>query len=164
MAEHLLGGGVVQAVALAAHGLADAEAFEQVMHVIARLAPVRAVPPPRVPGADGASQSHAPHDHGHALGRHSLPELVDQAHAHLPVAAPVRRTPARAWVRASVWISPPLGLGPSASGPPARHSRHQRSRGATLAIPCMAMTSVLVMPFSTWSRAAATFVSPTYTV
>ena len=28
MAEHLFGGGVVQAVALAAHGLADAEAFE----------------------------------------------------------------------------------------------------------------------------------------
>ena len=195
MAEHLLGGGVVQAVALAAHGLADAEAFElappplvlvlpshvrvqdglraggqalrehgeqalllpevrtaahvpgddllaghvvhgsevrlgagdlelgdvgaelgertgrvevafeQVMHVIARLAPVRVVPPPRVPGADGASQSHAPHDPGHALGRHSLPELVDQAHAHLPVAAPVRRAPARASVRASVWIS-----------------------------------------------------------
>ena len=181
MAEHLLGGGVVQAVALAAHGLADAEAFElvppplvlvppshvrvqdrlraggqalrehgeqtlllpevrtaahvpgddllaghvvhgrevrlgagdlelgdvgaelgertgrvevafgQVMHVIARLAPVRAVPPPRVPGADGASQSHAPHDPEHALGRHSLPELVDQTHAHLSVAAPVRR-------------------------------------------------------------------------
>ena len=105
VAEHLLGGGVVQAVALAAHGLADAEAFEQVMHVIARLAPVRVVPPPRVPGADGASQSHAPHDPGHALGRHSLPELVDQAHAHLPVAAPVRRAPARASVRASVWIS-----------------------------------------------------------
>ena len=30
VAEHLLGGGVVQAVALAAHGLADAEAFELV--------------------------------------------------------------------------------------------------------------------------------------
>ena len=158
VAEHLLGGGVVQAVALAAHGLADAEAFElvppplvlvlpshvrvqdrlraggqalrehgeqalllpevrtaahvpgddllaghvvhgsevrlgsgdlelgdvgaelgertigvevafeQVTHVIARLAPVRAVPPPWVPGADGASQSHAPHDPEHALG------------------------------------------------------------------------------------------------
>ena len=66
-------------------------AFEQVMHVIARLAPVRAVAFPRVPGADGASQSHAPHDPGHALGRHLLSELVDQAHAHLPVAAPVRR-------------------------------------------------------------------------
>lgn len=181
VAEHLLGGGVVQAVALAAHGLADAEAFElvppplvlvlpshvrvqdrlraggqalrehgeqalllpevrtaahvpgddllaghvvhgsevrlgsgdlelgdvgaelgertigvevafeQVTHVIARLAPVRAVPPPRVPGADGASQSHAPHDPEHALGRHLLPELVDQAHAYLPVAASVRR-------------------------------------------------------------------------
>ena len=173
MAEHLLGGGVVQAVALAAHGLADAEAFElvppplvlvppshvrvqdrlraggqallppevrtaahvpgddllaghvvhgsevrlgagdlelgdvgaelgertgrvevafeQVMHVIARLAPVRVVPPPRVPGADGASQSHAPHDPGHALGRHLPSELVDQAHAYLSVAASVRR-------------------------------------------------------------------------
>ena len=31
-------------------------AFGQVMHAVARLAPVRAVPPPRVPGADGASQ------------------------------------------------------------------------------------------------------------
>ena len=173
VAEHLLGSGVVQAVALAAHGLADAEAFElvpppsvlvlpshvrvqdwlrageqapllpevrtaahvpghdllaghvvhgsevrlaardlelgdvgpelgertgrvevafeQVMHVIARLAPVRAVPPPRVPGADGASQSHAPHDPEHALGRHLPSELVDQAHAYLPVAASVRR-------------------------------------------------------------------------
>ena len=181
VAEHLLGGGVVQAVALAAHGLADAEAFElvppplvlvlpshvrvqdrlraggqalrehgeqalllpevrtaahvpghyllaghvvhgsevrlgagdlelgdvgaelgertgrvevaseQVMHVASRLAPVRAVPPPRVPGADGASQSHAPHDPEHALGRHLLSELVDQAHAYLPVAASVRR-------------------------------------------------------------------------
>ena len=181
VAEDLLGGGVVQAVALAAHGLADAEAFElvppplvlvlpshvrvqdrlraggqalrehgeqaplppevrtaahvpgddllaghvvhgrevrlaardlelgdvgaelgertgrvevafgQVMHVIARLAPVRAVPPPRVPGADGASQSHAPHDPGHALGRHLPSELVDQAHAYLSVAASVRR-------------------------------------------------------------------------
>ena len=66
-------------------------ASEQVMHVIARLAPVRVVAFPWVPGADGASQSHAPHDPEHALGRHSLPELVDQAHAHLPVAAPVRR-------------------------------------------------------------------------
>ena len=66
-------------------------AFGQVMHVIARLAPVRVVPPPRVPGADGASQSHAPHDPEHALGRHLPSELVDQAHAHLPVAAPVRR-------------------------------------------------------------------------
>lgn len=28
-----------------------------------------------------------------------------------------------------------------------------------LAIPCLAMASVLVRPFSTWSRAAATFVS-----
>ena len=181
VAEHLLGGGVVQAVALAAHGLADAEAFElvppplvlvppshvrvqdglraggqalrehgeqaplppevrtaahvpgddllaghvvhgsevrlgagdlelgdvgaelgertgrvevafgQVMHVIARLAPVRVVPPPRVPGADGASQSHAPHDPGHALGRHLPSELVDQAHVYLSVAASVRR-------------------------------------------------------------------------
>ena len=181
VAEHLLGGGVVQAVALAAHGLADAKAFElvppplvlvlpshvrvqdglraggqalrehgeqapllpevrtaahvpgddllaghvvhgsevrlgagdlelgdvgaelgertgrvevafeQVMHVIARLAPVRAVPPPRVPGADGASQSHAPHDPEHALGRHLPSELVDQAHAYLSVAASVRR-------------------------------------------------------------------------
>ena len=173
VAEHLLSSGVVQAVALAAHGLADAEAFElvpppsvlvlpshvrvqdwlrageqapllpevrtaahvpghdllaghvvhgsevrlaardlelgdvgpelgertgrvevafeQVMHVIARLAPVRAVPPPRVPGADGASQSHAPHDPRHALGRHLPSELVDQAHAYLSVAASVRR-------------------------------------------------------------------------
>ena len=180
VAEDLLGGGVVQAVALAAHGLADAEAFElvppplvlvlpshvrvqdrlraggqalrehgeqapllpevrtaahvpghyllaghvvhgrevrlaardlelgdvgpelgertgrvevafgQVMHVIARLAPVRAVPPPRVPGADGASQSHAPHDPEHGFGGYARAELVDQAHAHLPVAAPVR--------------------------------------------------------------------------
>ena len=47
---------------------------------------------------------------------------------------------------------------------PEMDSRHQRSRGVTLAIPCMAMTSALVRPFSTWSRAAATFVSPTYTV
>ena len=30
---------------------------------------------------------------------------------------------------------------------------------AMLAIPCLAMASVLVRPFSTWSRAAATFVS-----
>ena len=172
VAEDLLGSGVVQAVALAAHGLADAEAFElvpppsvlvlpshvrvqdwlrageqapllpevrtaahvpghdllaghvvhgsevrlaardlelgdvgpelgertgrvevafeQVMHVIARLAPVRAVPPPRVPGADGASQSHAPHDPEHGFGGYARAELVDQAHAHLPVAAPVR--------------------------------------------------------------------------
>ena len=65
-------------------------AFEQVMHVIARLAPVRAVPPPRVPGADGASQSHAPHDPEHGFGGYARAELVDQAHAHLPVAAPVR--------------------------------------------------------------------------
>lgn len=181
VAEHLLGGGVVQAVALATHGLADAEAFElappllvlvlpshvrvqdrlraggqalrehgeqallppevrtaahvpgddllaghvvhgsevrlgagdlefgdvgaelgertgrvevafeQVMHVIARLAPVRVVPPPRVPGADGASPSHAPHDPGQALDRHLPSELVDQAHAYLSVAASVRR-------------------------------------------------------------------------
>ena len=180
VAEHLLGGGVVQAVAPAAHGLADAEAFElvppplvlvlpshvrvqdrlraggqalrehgeqalllpevrtaahvpgddllaghvvhgsevrlgagdlelgdvgpelgertgrvevaseQVTHVASRLAPVRAVPPPRVPGADGASQSHAPHDPEHGLGGYARAELVDQAHAHLPVAAPVR--------------------------------------------------------------------------
>ena len=65
-------------------------ASEQVMHVIARLAPVRAVPPPRVPGADGASQSHAAHDPEHGLGGYARAELVDQAHAHLPVAAPVR--------------------------------------------------------------------------
>lgn len=65
-------------------------AFGQVMHVIARLAPVRAVPPPRVPGADGASQSHAPHDPEHGFGGYARAELVDQAHAHLPVAAPVR--------------------------------------------------------------------------
>ena len=60
------------------------------MHVIARLAPVRAVPPPRVPGVDGASQSHAPHDPEHGFGGYARAELVDQAHAHLPVAAPVR--------------------------------------------------------------------------
>lgn len=66
-------------------------AFEQVMHVIARLAPVRAAPPPRVPGADGASQSHAPHDPEHGFGGYARAELVDQTHAHLPVAAPVRR-------------------------------------------------------------------------
>ncbi|ALE13804.1 Hypothetical protein RY69_1565 [Bifidobacterium breve] len=53
----------------------------------------------------------------------------------------------------------PLGLGLSASGPPARYSRHHRSNGAMLAIAYFAMTSVLVMPFSTRSRAAATFVS-----
>ena len=181
VAEHLLGGGVVQAVALAAHGLADAEAFElapppsvlvppshvrvqdrlraggqalrehgeqtlllpevrtaahvpgddllaghvvhgrevrlgagdlelgdvgaelgertgrvevafgQVMHVASLVAPVRVIAFPRVPGADGASQSHAPHDPEHALGRHLPSELVDQAHAYLPVAASVRR-------------------------------------------------------------------------
>ena len=181
VAEHLLGGGVVQAVALAAHGLADAEAFElvppplvlvlpshvrvqdrlraggqalrehgeqalllpevrtaahvpghdllaghvvhgsevrlgsgdlelgdvgaelgertsrvevafeQVMHAVARLAPVRAVASPRVPGADGASQPHTAHDPEHGLGGYARAELVDQAHAHLPVATPVRR-------------------------------------------------------------------------
>ena len=172
VAEHLLGSGVVQAVALAAHGLADAEAFElvppplvlvppshvrvqdrlraggqallppevrtaahvpgddllaghvvhgsevrlgagdlelgdvgaelgertgrvevafgQVMHAVARLAPVRAVASPRVPGADGASQPHTAHDPEHGLGGYARAELVDQAHAHLPVAAPVR--------------------------------------------------------------------------
>ena len=87
-------------------------AFEQVTHVIARLAPVRAVPPPWVPGADGASQSHAPHDPEHALGRHSLPELVDQAHAHLPVAAPVRRAlPDLAHQRFEVRARRPRGMG-----------------------------------------------------
>ena len=180
VAEHLLGRGVVQTVALAAHGLADAEAFElvppplvlvlpshvrvqdrlraggqalrehggqalllpevrtaahvpgddllaghvvhgsevrlgagdlelddvgaepgertgrvevafgQVMHAVARLAPVRAVASPRVPGADGASQPHTAHDPEHGLGGYARAELVDQAHAHLPVAAPVR--------------------------------------------------------------------------
>ena len=65
-------------------------AFEQVTHVIARLAPVRAVPPPWVPGADGASQSHAAHDPEHGLGGYARAEFVDQAHTHLPVAAPVR--------------------------------------------------------------------------
>ena len=65
-------------------------AFEQVAHVASRLAPVRAVAFPWVPGADGASQSHAPHDPGHGLGGYARAELVDQAHAHLPVAAPVR--------------------------------------------------------------------------
>ena len=64
-------------------------AFEQVMHVATRLAPVRAVSPPRVRGADPAPEPHAAHDPGHALGRHPPAELVDQAHAHLPVAAPV---------------------------------------------------------------------------
>ena len=173
VAEDLLGGGVVQAVAFAAHGLADAEAFElvpppsvlvlpshvrvqdwlrageqapllpevrtaahvpghdllaghvvhgrevrlgagdlelgdvgaelgertgrvevafgQVMHVASLVAPVRVIAFPRVPGADGASQSHAPHDPEHALGRHLPSELVDQAHAYLSVAASVRR-------------------------------------------------------------------------
>lgn len=221
-------------------------AFGQVMHAIARLAPVRAVPPPRIPGADGASQSHAAHDPEHALGRHLLAELVDQAHAHLPVAAPVGRPspdlahqrfeararrprgmgqmvevrgprqpgypeemaePApppceqsddgaplaprdldarrarsfsgyatfafryatcsasscsRVGLGFGLDLAPfgrPLGFGLSASGPPARYSRHQRSNGAMLAIPYLAMTSVLVMPFSTWSRAAAAFVS-----
>ena len=66
-------------------------AFEQVMHVATRLAPVRAVSPPRVRGADPAPEPHAAHDPEHALGRHPPAELVDQAHAHLPVAAPVRR-------------------------------------------------------------------------
>ena len=64
-------------------------AFEQVMHVATRLAPVRAVSPPRVRGADPAPEPHAAHDPEHALGRHPPAELVDQAHAHLPVAAPV---------------------------------------------------------------------------
>ena len=66
-------------------------AFGQVMHVASLVAPVRVIAFPRVPGADGVSQSHAPHDPEHALGRHLPSELVDQAHAHLPVAAPVRR-------------------------------------------------------------------------
>lgn len=60
-------------------------AFGQVMHVASLVAPVRVIAFPRVPGADGASQSHAPHDPEHALGRHLPSELVDQAHAHLPV-------------------------------------------------------------------------------
>ena len=66
-------------------------AFEQVMHVASLVAPVRVIAFPRVPRADGASQSHAAHDPEHALGRHLPSELVDQAHAYLPVAAPVRR-------------------------------------------------------------------------
>ena len=66
-------------------------AFGQVMHVASLVAPVRVIAFPRVPGADGASQSHAPHDPRHALGRHLPSELVDQAHAYLPVAASVRR-------------------------------------------------------------------------
>lgn len=55
---------------------------------------------------------------------------------------------------------PALGLRAQGPGPPVRYSRHQRSRGATLAIAYLAMTSVLVMSLSTWSRAAATFVPP----
>ena len=55
-----------------------------------------------------------------------------------------------------------MGFGLNASAPPARYSRHQRSSVAMLAMPCSAMTSVLVRPFSTWSRAAATFVSQAY--
>ena len=56
----------------------------------------------------------------------------------------------------------PLGLGLSASAPPARYSRHQRCNAVTLATPYLAMTSVLVIPPSTRSRAAATFVSQSY--
>ena len=66
-------------------------AFERVRHPPARVAPVRAVSPPGVGRADRAFEPHAAHDPEHGLGRHPPPEPVDQAHADLPVAAPVRR-------------------------------------------------------------------------
>lgn len=68
-------------------------ALEQVRHPSAGVAPVRAVAPPRVRGADPAPQSYAAHDPEHRLGRHAPAELADQAHADLPVAAPVGRPP-----------------------------------------------------------------------
>ena len=87
-------------------------AFGQVMHVASLVAPVRVIAFPRVPGADGVSQSHAPHDPEHALGRHLPSELVDQAHAHLPVAAPVRRAlPDLAHQRFEVRARRPRGMG-----------------------------------------------------
>ena len=66
-------------------------AFERVRHLPARVAPVRAVSPPGAGRADRAFEPHAAHDPEHGLGRHPPPEPVDQAHADLPVAAPVRR-------------------------------------------------------------------------
>ena len=53
--------------------------------------PVRAVFPVRVRPAYPAFQAHAPHDLQHALVAHPHPELVHEAHAYLPVAAPVGR-------------------------------------------------------------------------
>ncbi|AHJ19584.1 Transposase [Bifidobacterium breve JCM 7019] len=53
----------------------------------------------------------------------------------------------------------PFGFGRSASGPPDRYSRHQRSNGVRLAILYFSMTSAFVSPCSTWSRTAASFVS-----
>lgn len=53
----------------------------------------------------------------------------------------------------------PFGFGRSASGPPDRYSRHQRSNGAGPAILYFFMTSAFVSPCSTWSRTAASFVS-----
>ena len=75
VAEHLLGGGVVQAVALAAHGLADAEAFELAPP------PLVLVPPSHVRVQDGLRAG------GQALREHGeqapLPPEVRTA-AHVP--------------------------------------------------------------------------------
>ena len=66
-------------------------AVQQVLRPRARLVPVRAVFPVRVRPAYPAFQAHAPHDLQHALVAHPHPELVHEAHAYLPVAAPVGR-------------------------------------------------------------------------
>ncbi len=60
------------------------------MHAVARLAPVRAVASPRVPGADGASQPIRRMTLSTVLADMRVPNSWDQAHARLPVAAPVR--------------------------------------------------------------------------
>ena len=65
--------------------------IQQVLRPRARLVPVRAVFPVRVRPAYPAFQAHAPHDLQHALVAHPHPELVHEAHAYLPVAAPVGR-------------------------------------------------------------------------
>lgn len=64
-------------------------AFEQVRHLPALIAPVRALLPTRVRFADPASETHAAHDLQYAFGRYLLSELIRQAHVDLPVAAPV---------------------------------------------------------------------------
>ena len=65
-------------------------AFQQVRHLHARFSLVGAVFPVWVRASYPAFQTHAAHDPQHALMAHPHAELVHEAHAYLPVPAPVR--------------------------------------------------------------------------